>query len=475
MARNYEKTDTYRGFVEVLAQHPPQLQGLILEAVARLLVANRQKPEIDQSPPTAPKKSKPTPEPVALEFDQEAAREAEDAELEELGEVENPLEFLDFSGSSFDELEPDFETESDEFAEDTVDEDRDSAADVRDSVGRYIREIGQQELLSAQEEIYFATQLEEAAALEAYLAGLALLQEEEELTLEQLQKIEAAKAVYEQFPHFKDLDDKGKQQIRDAADLAFEQMTRANTRLVVSIARKHQGRGLPFLDLIQEGNIGLMKAVRKFDHHRGNRFSTYATWWIRQKIMRAVNQVPRSIRLPVHFVDEVNQIRRISQDLSQRLGKRPTPEEVSHELTTLKLSKELGREPTTPEIKEQYPQVLRRVIRLIVNSMPVLSLEMPVGDDDDGEFGEFIEDDAEGTEAAVFSQITREEIDAALSILQPRSQRLLRLRFGLEDGVAHTLEEIGQKLGVTRERVRQLEVQALLTLRRQRKKLAEYL
>jgi|GEM_PF-1128715 len=475
MARNYEKTDTYRGFVEVLAQHPPQLQGLILEAVARLLVANRQKPEIDQSPPTAPKKSKPTPEPVALEFDQEAAREAEDAELEELGEVENPLEFLDFSGSSFDELEPDFETESDEFAEDTVDEDRDSAADVRDSVGRYIREIGQQELLSAQEEIHFATQLEEAAALEAYLAGLALLQEEEELTLEQLQKIEAAKAVYEQFPHFKDLDDKGKQQIRDAADLAFEQMTRANTRLVVSIARKHQGRGLPFLDLIQEGNIGLMKAVRKFDHHRGNRFSTYATWWIRQKIMRAVNQVPRSIRLPVHFVDEVNQIRRISQDLSQRLGKRPTPEEVSHELTTLKLSKELGREPTTPEIKEQYPQVLRRVIRLIVNSMPVLSLEMPVGDDDDGEFGEFIEDDAEGTEAAVFSQITREEIDAALSILQPRSQRLLRLRFGLEDGVAHTLEEIGQKLGVTRERVRQLEVQALLTLRRQRKKLAEYL
>ena len=238
--------------------------------------------------------------------------------------------------------------------------------------------------------------------------------------------------------------------------VARDHIIKANTRLVVSIAKRHMGRGVAFLDLIQEGNLGLMKAVEKFDVHRGFRFSTYATWWIRQTITRAIADQARTIRLPVHVNDRIRQIYKATHDLEQRLGRIPTPEELAVEVN----------------------MDLEKVQWVLKVSWLPLSLESPVGDDEDSELGMFIEDEFTPTPIqSAYQSMLKEKIEEVLGTLTPREARVLRMRFGLDSGVPYTLEEVGDKFGLTRERIRQIEGKALRRLRhpRRARQLKEYL
>ena len=228
---------------------------------------------------------------------------------------------------------------------------------------------------------------------------------------------------------------------------AREHLGRANTRLVVSIAKRYMGQGLPFPDLIQEGNVGLMRAVDKYDYKRGNRFSTYATWWIRQAITRALAQKTRTIRIPLHMTERIRQMYRTAQNLEQKLGRRPTPEEIATEM-------------------EIQPENVRSMMDA---SQHAIALERPVGDDGDSEFGDFIEDqDTPSPVEAATQHLLQETIEEVLSELTPRQSHILRLRFGLGGGEPHTLEEIANKFGLSRERIRQLEKEALRRLRHPR-------
>jgi RNA polymerase primary sigma factor len=225
---------------------------------------------------------------------------------------------------------------------------------------------------------------------------------------------------------------------------AREHLIKANTRLVVSIAKRYMGRGIAFLDLIQEGNLGLMKAVEKYDHTRGFRFSTYATWWIRQTITRAISDQARTIRVPVHMIDRIRQLYRANHDLEQKLGRQPTIEELAEYV----------------DLSVQRVQWIMRV------SWQPLSLESPVGDEEDSELGQFIEDDVSPTPMqSAYQSMLKDKLEEILSTLSPREARVLRLRFGLDDGTIYTLEEVGQKFGLTRERIRQIEGRALRQLR----------
>jgi RNA polymerase primary sigma factor len=237
---------------------------------------------------------------------------------------------------------------------------------------------------------------------------------------------------------------------------AREHLIKANSRLVISVAKKYMGRGVPFLDLIQEGNIGLMRAVKKFDYRRGYKFSTYATWWIRQAVSRAIADKGRTIRVPVHMVDQITKLLRVQHRLKQTLEREPTLDEVADELGV------------TPKKAEMMVKVARRP----------LSLEMPTDDEDDSTLADFIEDSDSPApdESATFNLMTK-DLGEALGTLPARELRVLQLRYGLMDGKIHTLEEVGRKMGVTRERVRQIEGQALRRLRhpRIRRMLREYL
>ncbi len=303
-----------------------------------------------------------------------------------------------------------------------------SLIDIDDSISLYLKEIGRVPLLTAEEEVALAKRMERGReARQRLTQGVDDLEERDRL----LAAVKDGQA-------------------------AQEHLIKANSRLVVSVAKKYVGRGVPFLDLIQEGNIGLIRAVKKFDYRRGYKFSTYATWWIRQAVTRAIADQGRTIRVPVHMYEQINRLTRTSRQLVQ----------------------ELGRDPTTEEIAERLGVPPRKVEQIIRVSQRPLSLEMPVGEEEDSYLGDFIEDEeAESPTDSASQTMLRQVIDEIFESLTPREVRILQLRFGLVDGYSYTLEEVGKKFGVTRERIRQIEAQALGRLRHpsRSRKLRDYL
>ncbi len=292
------------------------------------------------------------------------------------------------------------------------------ALDTDDVVGLYLKEAGRVPLLTADEEVSLAKRMERGEQAQEYLE-----EHGDSLPMDD---------VYD---------------LKDAiidGEMAQEHLIRANARLVISVAKKYIGRGVPFLDLIQEGNIGLIRATNKFEYQRGHKFSTYATWWIRQAVSRAVADQGRTIRVPVHMGDQLNRMRRVQLNLLQELGREPTIEELA-----------VGME-ITPDKVENLLEIARRPV----------SLETPIDDDGDSTFGDFVEDvNSPAPADEVATHLLHEQLQGALDRLPPREAQILRLRYGLEDGRIYTLEEVGQTIGVTRERVRQLEAQALNRLR----------
>ena len=300
--------------------------------------------------------------------------------------------------------------------------------DTDDTIGLYLKEVGRVPLLTAEEEVELAQRIERGRLAREELAkGNVTNRRRQEL-----------------------------QRLIEDGWAAREHLITANSRLVISVAKKYMGRGVPFLDLIQEGNIGLIRAAKKFDYRRGHKFSTYATWWIRQAVTRAIADQGRTIRVPVHMGDQINKLLRVQHQLTQRLGRDPSVEELA---TALEV---------TPQKVENMIQVARRP----------LSLETPTDDEEDSVLGDFIQDEEVPApdETATYN-LLREHLDSVLNGLPPREVRILQLSYGLLDGQAYTLEEVGRKMGVTRERVRQIEAQALSRLRHPaiRRKLREYL
>jgi len=339
-------------------------------------------------------------------------------ELEQLERVfillqEAGVEVYDDGDADLDETEVELEDDGYEDEEDGFDLSRISTSD---SVGLYLKEMSQVPLLTTEEEIRLAKAIE--AGREAYdiLRNDGLDPQKHELLKREIER----------------------------GRLSREHLIKANTRLVVSIAKKYMGRGVPFLDLIQEGNVGLMKAVKKFDYTRGCRFSTYATWWIRQTITRSIADQGRTIRVPVHMSDRIRRLYKAARLLEQEYGRQPTPEEMAEEL-------------------DMDPRKVQWMLKV---SWRPLSLERPIGEEEDSELGNFIEDDITPTPTqSAYQQLLSEKVEEMLSTLSPREARVLRLRFGLVNGRSHTLEEVGQKFGLTRERIRQIEGQALRRLR----------
>jgi RNA polymerase primary sigma factor len=315
----------------------------------------------------------------------------------------------------------DEDEDEDDLAALTPDDDL-AGISVDDGIGLYLREMTRVPLLTNEEEIHLAKTIERSRA-----AHIKLNTHSQRVAPRERHQIE--KAIEE-------------------GRLAREHLIKANTRLVVSIAKKYMGRGVPFLDLIQEGNLGLMKSVEKFNYKLGFRFSTYATWWIRQTITRAIADQSRTIRVPVHMNDRIRRLYKATRELEQALGRAPSPAEVAQELGV---------------DSEQVEWMLK------VSWRP-LSLEQPIGEEEDNEFGSFVEDENTPSPAqTVYEELLKDKIESVLSTLTPREQRILRLRFGLVNGKCYTLEEVGQKFGLTRERIRQIEARALRRLRHPRR------
>ena len=311
----------------------------------------------------------------------------------------------DADEDQMDDLDDDAEIEEEEVDLDNIEGFIPEGVSLEDPVRMYLKEIGKVPLLSADEEIELAQAMERGG---------------------------------------------------EEGEEAKKKLAEANLRLVVSIAKRYVGRGMLFLDLIQEGNLGLIKAVEKFDYHKGYKFSTYATWWIRQAITRAIADQARTIRIPVHMVETINKLIRVSRQLLQELGREPTPEEI-------------GAEMGMP---------VERVREILKISQEPVSLETPIGEEEDSHLGDFIQDDnvPVPADAAAFT-LLKEQLVEVLGTLTEREQKVLRLRFGLDDGRARTLEEVGKEFNVTRERIRQIEAKALRKLRHpsRSRKLKDYL
>lgn len=294
----------------------------------------------------------------------------------------------------------------------------DIAAD--DTISLYLKEMARVPLLTPEQEKELAQQLERSRAARRRLARDGHDPEETERLEREIEQGEEAR----------------------------QHLIKANTRLVVSIAKRYLGHGVPFLDLIQEGNLGLMKAIEKFDYRRGHRLSTYATWWIRQSITRALAEQGRTIRVPVHMSDRIRKLYRVARELEQELGRQPSPEEIAEEI-------------------ELEPEKVQWILRA---SRRPISLERPVGEEEDNELRDFIEDEKVlAPSEAAYQHLLAETMDEVLHTLSPREARILRLRFGIQDGHSYTLEEVGQKFGLTRERIRQIESEALRKLRHPRR------
>ena len=354
-----------------------------------------------------------------------------DTETEDDEEVEQEdlLSLDDIFGidSGDDDLERDPLVDFDTFFEGELAEDEEVSeeepviADIEsilsdDSLSLYLQEMGRVPLLSREEEVELASLMERGMAAHAQLSAA-------ELNPELIAALEA--------------------QIRHGQE-ARRHLIEANTRLVVSVAKRYRGYGLQFLDLIQAGNIGLIKAADKFDYHRGNRFSTYATWWIRQAVTRSLTQHGRGIRIPIHMSDFLRKVDKVSQSMEQRLGRRPTTEELAEEVN-------------------EDPQKLRKMLR---QSQTPISLNKEVGDEDTSELEQFIEDDTTPTpDESTEERMLHDQLRQLLTTLEPREAWILRMRFGLHGSREHTLKELGQKLGISKERVRQIQGQALRKLR----------
>jgi RNA polymerase primary sigma factor len=315
-------------------------------------------------------------------------------------------------------IEEDFDSEDDDSEKEIHLEPEDYLANVetKDTVGLYLKEAGRVPLLTPDEEVEITKRMEQGLIAREKLT-------KNKLTIQERLDLQAL--------------------IEDGW-AAREHLIRANARLVISVAKKYMGRGVPFLDLIQEGNIGLMRAAKKFDHTRGYKFSTYATWWIRQAVTRAIADQGRTIRIPVHMGDQVSRMLRTQHQLKQKLSREPSIEELAIEL--------------------DVPQ--KKVEEMIKLARYPLSLQMPIGDEDDDTLGDFIEDDNIPTpDTTAANNLLHEHLESVLDMLPPREARILQLRYGLTDGQYLTLNEVGRKMGVTRERVRQIEAQALRRLR----------
>ncbi|NPV57345.1 MAG: sigma-70 family RNA polymerase sigma factor [Anaerolineae bacterium] len=300
--------------------------------------------------------------------------------------------------------------------------------DTDDTIGLYLKEVSRVPLLTADEEVELAQRIERGKMAREELARG---------NVSTRRRLELRRLIEDGWA-------------------AREHLITANSRLVISVAKKYMGRGVPFLDLIQEGNIGLIRATKKFDYRRGHKFSTYATWWIRQAVTRAIADQGRTIRVPVHMGDQINKLLRIQHQLTQRLGREPSVEELATALDV------------PPKKVENMIQVARRP----------LSLETPTDDEEDSVLGDFIMDDeAPPPDDTATYNLLKEHLEDVLNSLPPREVRILQLRYGLLDGQAYTLEEVGRKMGVTRERVRQIEAQALSRLRHPtiRRRLRDYL
>jgi RNA polymerase primary sigma factor len=354
---------------------------------------------------------------TALPKVEESLPEVEDIidELQQRG-----IQILDAEGAEDDVLETQLAEIEESQLEDLLADEPSTfdltAVESDDPMTLYLREIGRYSLLTAEDEVALAKQQERAEQAMRLLAeGIDDPDLEDQLRWEV---------------------ERGKQ--------ARDRLIQGNFRLVISIAKQYQGYGVPFLDLIQEGNLGLMRAIDKFDYHRGYKLSTYATWWIRQAVGRAVADYGRNIRLPVHMNERLRRLYRLSQRMEQELGRKPTTEE---------LSEEMGIPPSKVQV-------------MLGLSQDTLSLEMPVGEEQESELGQFIEDEVSpAPEDRASHELLHEDVEEALETLSPRESRILRLRFGLYDGHSYTLEEVGRKFGLTRERVRQIEKHALRRLR----------
>lgn len=375
------------------------------------------------------------------------------------GELSDVLDELDLESeqmdSIYDSLEQlGIEVGSEDFLADLPDEDGEPAMDeiaeieeeelvdpntlvdsfnIDDPVRMYLKEIGKVPLLTADQEVELATVMSAGREAEVRVAQA----EADGSTIPEAEMAELKKQI-------------------KAGEKAKQQLAEANLRLVVSIAKRYVGRGMLFLDLIQEGNLGLIKAVEKFDYTKGYKFSTYATWWIRQAITRAIADQARTIRIPVHMVETINKVIRVSRQLLQELGHDPSPEEISAEMNM-------------PVDK------VREILKI---AQEPVSLETPIGEEEDSHLGDFIPDEAasEPSEAASFTLLKEQLVDV-LGTLTPREEKVLKLRFGIEDGRTRTLEEVGKEFNVTRERIRQIEAKALRKLRHpsRSKKLKDFL